>query len=94
MLALFGRAEARDFIDVAALVARFGWPHLYKLAAEKDAGFDRAIFLDALYAFERLKPEQFDLDAEGYERLHHRVRKWRHDLQRELDCDRGCGRDQ
>ncbi|MGH8906233.1 MAG: nucleotidyl transferase AbiEii/AbiGii toxin family protein [Egibacteraceae bacterium] len=36
VLALFARAQARDFIDVAALADRFGWPRLYELAAEKD----------------------------------------------------------
>lgn len=35
MLALFGRAQARDFIDVAALVARLGFDRVCELAAEK-----------------------------------------------------------
>jgi len=39
VLALFARAEARDFIDVAALLPRYGWPRLCGLAAEKDTGF-------------------------------------------------------
>ena len=36
MLALFGRAQARDFVDVAALVERFGLERLCELASEKD----------------------------------------------------------
>ena len=34
VLALFARAEARDFIDVAALLPRYGWPRLCGLAAK------------------------------------------------------------
>ena len=42
-LALFGRAAARDLVDVAALSERYPLEHLCKLAAEKDAGFDRQV---------------------------------------------------
>jgi Nucleotidyl transferase AbiEii toxin, Type IV TA system len=49
-LALFGRAAARDLVDVAALSERYPLERLCELAAEKDAGFDRRIFADALSA--------------------------------------------
>ena len=39
MLALFGRAEPRDFLDVHALTARFDLSEFYELAADKDPGF-------------------------------------------------------
>ena len=42
-LALFGRAAARDLVDVAALSERYPLERLCELAAEKDAGFDRRI---------------------------------------------------
>ncbi len=35
VLALFGRAEARDFVDVATLLPRYGWVRLCDLAAER-----------------------------------------------------------
>lgn len=38
-LALWGRAEARDLVDVDALATRYGLPRLLELAAEKDHGF-------------------------------------------------------
>ena len=38
MLALFGRAAARDFVDVAALLRTFPAERLLDLAAEKDPG--------------------------------------------------------
>ncbi len=40
LLALFGRAEARDFVDLMALEPRYGLVRLCQLAAEKDRGFD------------------------------------------------------
>jgi hypothetical protein len=49
-LALFGRAAARDLVDVAALSKRYPLERLCGLAAEKDAGFDRRVFADALAA--------------------------------------------
>jgi hypothetical protein len=41
MLALYGRAEGRDFHDVAALADRYPTERLLELAAAKDRGFDR-----------------------------------------------------
>ena len=49
-LALFGRAAARDLVDVAALLGRYTLEQLCGLAAEKDAGFDHRVFADALAA--------------------------------------------
>jgi hypothetical protein len=49
-LALFGRAAARDLVDVAALSERYTLQQLCELAAEKDAGFDRRVLADALAA--------------------------------------------
>ena len=40
LLALFGRAEARDFVDVFLLARRFGTPAMLEWAGEKDKGFD------------------------------------------------------
>lgn len=47
-LALFGRAEARDLVDVAALATTLGRARLPELAAAKDRGFDLCVFADAL----------------------------------------------
>ncbi len=47
-LALFGRAEPRDLVDVAALAASRGSEQLLVLAAAKDTGFDRAVLADAI----------------------------------------------
>lgn len=41
VLALFSRAEARDFVDTWQLSQRFGRPRLFELAGEKDDGLLR-----------------------------------------------------
>lgn len=76
MLALFGRAAARDFQDVAALLDVFTWSELFALASEKDSGFNRERFLEALEAFNRLDAEEFDLPLSDYERLREEVHVW------------------
>jgi len=66
MLALFGRAELRDFLDVADLLARFPKERLVELAVAKDAGFTLARFAESLAALHRF-PEA-DWEAHGAER--------------------------
>ena len=49
-LALFGRAAARDLVDVHALSRRYTLDQLCALAAEKDSGFNHPVLADALRA--------------------------------------------
>jgi len=79
-LALFGRAEARDFIDVQALAQRLGVERLLELAAEKDQGFDRYVMASMLGRFERLAQREFGLDQDGFDRLAAFVRELRRRL--------------
>jgi len=76
VLALFGRAAARDYQDVAALREHFSWTALLELASEKDAGFSVERFLDAVAAFDRLDAEDFDTSDSDYERLRNEVAEW------------------
>jgi len=76
VLALFGRAAARDYQDVAALRRHFSWTALLELASEKDAGFGVERFLDAVAAFDRLDADDFDTSRAGYERLRTEVAAW------------------
>ena len=48
VLALFGRAAARDFVDVFALSRRFSKAMLLKLAHEIDAGFSIRVFVEMI----------------------------------------------
>ena len=76
ILALFARAAARDYQDVAALRRHFSWTVLFELASEKDAGFSVERFLEAVAAFDRLDADEFDTSRAGYERLRAEVAGW------------------
>ncbi len=80
LLALFGRAAARDFVDVAALASRYGLERLCDLAAEKDPGFERSVLADMLGTFDRLPRADFDVDDDGFARLRDLVQRWRRQL--------------
>ncbi|MGV9297001.1 nucleotidyl transferase AbiEii/AbiGii toxin family protein [Amycolatopsis sp. NPDC003676] len=53
VVALFDRAEARDFTDVYALSATYPKDLLLALAAQQDPGFDTAVFRDMLASLSR-----------------------------------------
>ena len=76
VLAIFGRAEARDFADLMAIEPRYGLDQLSQLAAEKDRGFLPSVFADMLNQFSRLRREEFELDNAGYEQLSQTVERW------------------
>jgi hypothetical protein len=56
MAALYGRALARDFLDVDAILAsgRYTPERLLELAAAADAGFDQHLFASALGALSQI----------------------------------------
>lgn len=64
-LALFGRAEPRDFTDVHALAQRYGRDRLLQWAAEDDPGFDPHVFAAMLATIDRLADD--DLPVSGRE---------------------------
>lgn len=76
-LALFGRAEARDFVDVAALLEHgYAWSRLCELAAAKDSGFSIDRLLEALRAFGRLDAAEFPGREGQRELLATSVKDW------------------
>lgn len=77
VLAIFGRAEARDFADLMALTPRYPLAQLFALARDKDRGFEVKYFVEMLGRFERLRREEFDLDDVAFERLRVAVAGWR-----------------
>jgi len=85
MIALFGRAEARDFLDVdAAIVSgRYSRDRLLELAANADAGFDRAMFAEALGSLRQKTDMDFDeyrVDANDLQAMRARFADWRDQL--------------
>ncbi len=105
VLALFGRAEARDFVDLMAVADRYGLDRLLDLAAEKDRGFDARVFAEMLSRIHRLPRAAFPLDDRRYEELHVVIGIWKEralgyaheqgrfrDIRRDRGPDLGLGR--
>ena len=61
MGAIYGRTQARDFIDVDAAIrsGRYEWESLLRLAERADRGFDRRMFAEALGAVQMLPSRDF-----------------------------------
>lgn len=89
LLALFSRAEARDFVDFAAVEPLFGLDLLCRLAADKDVGFDRRVLAEMLDRIERLPDDEFQLSNERLAALRRSVLSWHLQLVRP---GRGRGR--
>lgn len=82
MSALYGRFEARDFIDVDAAIStgRFDREGLLALAESADAGFDRTMFAGSLAAISRHEDEDFaayGLSVDEVSALRERFASWR-----------------
>lgn len=79
-LALFGRAAARDLVDVAALTDRYPLQQLCALAEEKDPGFDPRVLADAMNAAAAHTDDAFaelGLSEEATRRLRSKAQGWR-----------------
>lgn len=61
LLALFGRAEARDFADVYLLVQRFGKEVLLQQAESLDAGFDHTVLAQMMGTIQRFTDDEIPL---------------------------------
>ncbi|HDH03496.1 MAG TPA: hypothetical protein ENH15_04545 [Actinobacteria bacterium] len=61
VLALFDRAEARDFTDIYELRHRFSKDEMLRLAGLLDTGFDRQVFADMLGSLKRFENEDIPL---------------------------------
>jgi hypothetical protein len=90
VLAVFGRAEARDFADLFAVMDRFGLEHLCDLAMQKDAGFSVPVFRAMCRRFDRLARDEFELDDTTYGHLTRAVDQWQELLLR-IELRRECG---
>jgi hypothetical protein len=85
MAALYGRALARDYLDVDAILAsgRYSRERLLDLAAAADDGFDRQIFADALGALTQITDAAFSeygIRPEDVTGLRHRFAAWKDNL--------------
>ena len=82
LLALFGRAASRDFIDVSGLLAHFSRSEIVGLAAAKDRGFSVEVLAEAfgvLATYDRVDEFPF-LSDETYRQLLATFSSWRTEL--------------
>ena len=92
VLAVFGRAEARDLLDLSAVEGGFDLRQLFALSAQKDRGFNVGVFAEMTERFDRLPREEFATSDQGYERLKVAVVRWRA-FARTLSLEAGVDRD-
>lgn len=65
LLALFGRAEARDFADVYVLAQRFGKDALTEQAWDLEAGFDLVVLAQMMRTIDRFVDDEIPLAPES-----------------------------
>ncbi len=87
--ALFSRGEARDYVDVAGILAsgRYRPTDLLRLGADADPGFRPAILADALRAIDRFPDEEFTrygLPYPAVSRLRSEMRRWAEQIDHQL----------
>lgn len=80
LVALFSRAEARDFADVAVLAQRFGKPLLLEQAARADRGFDRRVLAEMIRTLDRFEDDEIPVDAHDARRVREFFREWADEL--------------
>lgn len=81
-LALFGRAEARDFADVYELAHRYGRERLLGWATADDPGFDQHVFANMLTSIDRLADEDLPVEPLKVGALRNFFREWAAELAR------------
>lgn len=82
LLALFGRAEARDFADVYVLAQRFGKKALLEGAATLDAGFDRVVLAQMMGTLGRFTDDEVPLSPADRDVARAFFHTWADDLRR------------
>lgn len=75
-VALFDRAEARDFADVFVLAKRYSKALLLARAAEVDAGFDLAVFADMLGTLGRFTDGEIPITPGDVQALREFFAQW------------------
>lgn len=84
VVALFDRAEARDFADVHAFAARFDREELLSLATERDPGLRREDLAERIRRVtDVLTPMHFPEESRGrFDEIRSFYKRWRSELMR------------
>lgn len=81
LIALFDRAEARDFADVYVLAQHFDKDILLEQASQIDLGFDPAVLATMMSTLDRFTDDEIPIDNEATADLREFFRQWRQELQ-------------
>lgn len=66
LLALFGRAEARDFVDLFHLHKQLGIDRILRVAKQKDPGLDRHVLATMIARIGQLPRDEFQVDDDVF----------------------------
>ena len=80
LLALFGRAEARDFADVYVLAERFGEDALLIEARAADPGFDEQVLAQMMTTLDRFTDDEIPASAEVVPEIRLFFARWAEEL--------------
>jgi len=80
LLALFDRAEVRDFADVFVLLQIYSKAQLLNWASALDAGFDRAALAEQLGTLRRFQDSEVPVEAGPAAQIREFFDDWRHEL--------------
>ncbi|HEY5135428.1 MAG TPA: nucleotidyl transferase AbiEii/AbiGii toxin family protein [Candidatus Nanopelagicales bacterium] len=80
LLALFDRAEARDFADVYVLLQTYTKSQLLSWANDIDAGFDTAVLAEQLGTLRRFLDSDLPVERAATTQLRQFFEDWRHEL--------------
>lgn len=80
LVALFSRAEARDFADVYVLAQHFDKASLLTWAREIDPGFDLGVLRDMFGTLDRFTDEEIPIDSSLITRVRAFFESWSQDL--------------
>ncbi len=80
ILALFGRAEVRDFADVYRLAEHFGKDALLAEAKAADAGFDVAVLVQMMGSLDRFDDDEFPMATDEVPAVRDFFSRWAEEL--------------
>jgi hypothetical protein len=83
VLALFGRAEARDFTDVFELSHTYGKTALISKAAEIDRGFNKRVLAEMFGTLTRFSDSELPIDPSRVAELRRSFAQWAEELMNE-----------
>jgi predicted nucleotidyltransferase component of viral defense system len=80
LLALFDRAEARDFVDVYVLSMKFGNQKVFDAAAQIEVSLDKYILARMMNALERFSDDELPTDRSEVGALREHFAEWAKEL--------------